>query len=133
MLINGQTDIIFVAEPSKLQVEMIKAKGDEFVLTPIASEAFVFFTNIKNPVDNLTIKQLLDIYTGKITNWKEVDGQSKSILPYQRPENSGSQTIMQNKVMKGIKMLEPTKETYASGMGEIISKVSSYQNTKKGL
>ena len=133
MLINNQTDIIFVAEPSKAQVEMIKAKGDEFVLTPIASEAFVFFTNIKNPVDNLTIKQLQDIYSGKITNWKQVDGQTKSILPYQRPENSGSQTIMQNKVMNGIKMLEATKETYASGMGDIISQVSSYKNAKNSI
>ncbi|MDP4161426.1 MAG: phosphate ABC transporter substrate-binding protein, partial [Bacillota bacterium] len=41
-LIAGQTDIIFVAEPSKAQVEAIKAKGDGFVLTPIGSEAFVF-------------------------------------------------------------------------------------------
>jgi phosphate transport system substrate-binding protein len=56
-LIAGQTDIIFVAEPSKAQLEAIKARGDEFVLTPIGSEAFVFFTNSKNPVENLSIKR----------------------------------------------------------------------------
>ncbi|MDA8226395.1 MAG: substrate-binding domain-containing protein [Desulfitobacterium hafniense] len=132
-LINGEADIIFVAQPSKAQIEMIVAKGDEFVLTPIGSEAFVFFTNSKNPVENLTMKQIQDIYSGKITNWKEVGGQKKSILPYQRPENSGSQTVMQNKVMKDIKMLEPTKETYASGMGDIISRVASYKNAKNSL
>lgn len=132
-LINGQTDIIFVAEPSKAQVEMIKAKGDEFVLTPIGSEAFVFFTNTKNPVDTLTIQQIQDIYSGRITNWKEVGGQNRPILPYQRPENSGSQTIMQNKVMKDVKMLAPTKETFAGGMGEIISQVASYKNAKNSI
>ncbi|HBW34968.1 substrate-binding domain-containing protein [Desulfosporosinus sp. BICA1-9] len=132
-LIAGQTDIIFVAEPSKAHVEEIKAKGDEFVLTPIGSEAFVFFTNSKNPVENLTIKQIQDIYSGKITRWKEVGGQWNKILPYQRPENSGSQTVMQNKVMKGITMLEQTKETYAGGMGEIISQVASYKNAKNSI
>lgn len=132
-LIDGQTDVIFVAEPSKAQMEAIKAKGDEFVLTPIGSEAFVFFTNAQNPVMDLTIKQIQDIYSGHITHWKEVGGQNNRILPYQRPENSGSQTVMQNKVMKTITMLEPTNETYASGMGEIISQVANYKNAKNSI
>lgn len=132
-LINGETDIIFVAEPSKVHLEIIKSKGDEFILTPIGSEAFVFFTNAKNPVENLTLEQIREIYSGKITNWKEVGGPNRSILPYQRPENSGSQTVMQNKVMKDAIMLEPTKVTYAGGMGEIISRVASYKNAKNSL
>lgn len=132
-LIEGQTDIIFVAEPSKAHVEELKAKGDEFVLTPIGSEAFVFFTNSQNPVQNLSIKQIQDIYSGKITRWKEVGGSWSKILPYQRPENSGSQTIMQNKVMKDITMLAQTKETYAGGMGEMISQVASYKNAKNSI
>lgn len=55
------------------------------------------------------------------------------ILPYQRPENSGSQTVMQNKVMKGITMLEQTRETYAGGMGEVINQVAGYKNAKNAL
>jgi phosphate transport system substrate-binding protein len=132
-LINGQTDIIFVAEPSKAHIETIKVKGDEFVLTPIGAEAFVFFTNVNNPVDNLTIKQIQYIYSGGITNWKEVGGQNKSILPYQRPENSGSQTVMQNKVMKDVDMMPATTETFATGMGDIISQVANYKNAKNAI
>lgn len=132
-LIRGETDVIFVAEPSKAQLEAIKAKGDEFILTPIGSEAFVFFTNINNPVEGLSVKQIQDIYSGKITNWKEVGGPTTRILPYQRPENSGSQTVMQNKVMKSLAMLEPTKETYAGGMGDMISRVASYKNAKNSI
>lgn len=132
-LINGETDMIFVAEPSKSQVERIKAKGDEFVLTPMGFEAFVFFTNRRNPVDDLTIEQIQGIYSGRIRNWKEVGGPNKAILPYQRPEDSGSQTVMQNKVMKDIGMLPPTKETYAGGMGEVISQVAGYKNAKNAI
>lgn len=132
-LIKGETDIIFVAEPSKDHLQVIKDKGDEFVLTPIANEAFVFFTNIKNPVDSLKITEIQDIYSGKITNWREVGGQNKKILPFQRPENSGSQTIMQNKVMKNIKMMEPDIVTYAGGMGDIIEKVASYKNARNSI
>lgn len=132
-LINGETDIIFVAEPSKEHRELVKAKGDEFVLTPIGYEAFVFFTNVKNPVESLTIEQLQGIYSGKVTNWREVGGQSRQILPYQRPKNSGSQTVMENKVMKDIPMVEPTKESLAGGMGEIIKEVASYKNARNAI
>lgn len=132
-LLAGQTDLIFVAEPSKVHTAAVQAQGDEFLLTPIGSEAFVFFTNKQNPVNQLTMAQLQDIYTGEITNWQEVGGPNKSILAYQRPENSGSQTIMQNKVMKNIKMMEPSKEAYAGGMGEIIHRVAGYQNAKNAI
>lgn len=127
-LIKGETDIIFVAEPSKAHLEAVKNLGDEFVLTPIAKEAFVFFTNIKNPVEDLTISEIQGIYSGKITNWRDIGGKNRKIIPYQRPENSGSQTTMVNKVMKGLEMLQPSIDTNIGGMGEIISKVSTYQN-----
>lgn len=132
-LIDGDTDIIFTAEPSKDQLETVKKKGDEFVLTPIASEAFVFFTNVRNPVEGLTIKQIQDIYSENITNWKEVGGNNSKILPFQRPQDSGSQTIMQNKVMKDIEMMKPDIKTFAGGMGEIIREVAGYKNAKNSI
>ncbi|WP_019849703.1 PstS family phosphate ABC transporter substrate-binding protein [Desulfitobacterium sp. PCE1] len=132
-LMAGETDIIFVAEPSQAHQEQIKAQGDEFVLTPIASEAFVFFTNAENPVESLTLQQIQGIYAGEIKNWKEVGGANRKILAFQRPENSGSQTVMQNRVMQGQTMVEPTRESYAGGMGEIISRVADYKNAKNSL
>ncbi|WP_181592501.1 substrate-binding domain-containing protein [Paenibacillus sp. YN15] len=132
-LMNKIADIIIVAEPSQSQLEQVRAREDEFVMTPLGSDAFVFFANKKNPAENLTINQIRDIYTGKITNWKEVGGKSVDILPYQRPQDSGSQTAMQNKVMKGLEMMEPTTVTRAGGMGEVISKVASYRNSKNAL
>lgn len=132
-LINGETDIIFAAEPSKGQIQRIKEKGDDFELTPIGFEAFVFFTNIKNPVGSLSIEEIQGIYSGKITNWNQVGGSDYDILPYQRPVNSGSQTIMENKVMKDIKMIAPTGKTFAGTMGGIIHEVASYKNSKNSI
>lgn len=132
-LIYGKADMIFVAEPSKAHVEQIRSRGDDFVLTPIGSEAFVFFTNKKNPVEGLSVAQIRDIYTGRLTNWKNVGGRDAKILAYQRPENSGSQTTMQQKVMQGETMQEPTAITYAGGMGEVIRQVADYQNAENAL
>jgi phosphate transport system substrate-binding protein len=132
-LIDGKTDIIFVAGPSKAELDAVKAKGEEFVLTPIASEAFVFFTNVENPVKKLTVAQIQGIYSGKITNWNKVGGKFASILPFQRPEDSGSQTIMESKVMKDIKMLTPKKDTISGTMGEVIVQVADYKNANNAI
>ncbi|MDF2939336.1 MAG: conserved hypothetical rane protein, partial [Paenibacillaceae bacterium] len=57
-LINKKTDIIIVAEPSQAQQELVRTRQDEFVMTPLGSDAFVFFANRKNPVENLSINQI---------------------------------------------------------------------------
>lgn len=132
-LINKKADIIIVAEPSQAQLEAVRARQDEFVMTALGSDAFVFFANGNNPVEKLSIQQIRDIYTGKITSWKEVGGKNLDILAYQRPEDSGSQTTMQKKVMKGLEMMEPDTVSRAGGMGEVISKVASYRNSKNAL
>ena len=72
------------------QKEYAASKGVEFVLTPIGYESFVFLLNKKNPVDSLTIDEVKGIYTGKYSNWKELGGKNKQIIPIQRAENSGS-------------------------------------------
>ena len=130
-LINGEVDIIFVAQPSKQQEEMAKEKGVELNFTPIAREAFVFIVNRLNPVENLTIKQIQDIYTKKITNWKAVGGNDEKIIAFQRPENSGSQTAMLATVMKGKTLPKPVRAEYSAMeemMGGLITRVADYVN-----
>ncbi|WP_269689150.1 PstS family phosphate ABC transporter substrate-binding protein, partial [Klebsiella pneumoniae] len=81
------------------------------VVVPVVAEAFVFLTHASNPVDNLTMKQIQDIYTGKITNWNQVGGEDLEIIAYQRPVNSGSQTGFLELVMKGLTpMVAPTTQ-----------------------
>ncbi len=72
-LINGDTDLILVTYPSDDEKKLAKDNDVELEIVPIAKEAFVFFVNKENPVNNLTIEQVQDIYSGRIKNWKSVE------------------------------------------------------------
>ncbi len=126
-LVAGETDVIFVAGPSQEQQQMAKDAGVELKLTPIGHEAFVFFVNAKNPVNSLTSADVQGIYSGKITNWKQLGGKNAGIRAFQRPDNSGSQTALV-RIMGDTPLMAPPKKDVAGGMGDIISQVSSYKN-----
>jgi phosphate transport system substrate-binding protein len=126
-LLNGTADIIFCARPSKEQLAAAKEKGLEMILTPIGREAFVFFVNSRNPITGLTTSQIKDIYSGKITNWKDAGGKNQSIKAFQRPEGSGSQTMLL-KVMGEVAPMPAPKQDVAGGMGDIISQTADYKN-----
>ena len=126
-LIKGETDIIFAAGPSQAQLDAAAAAGKELHLTPIGREAFVFFVNSRNPVQSLTVEEIQKIYTGEITNWKEVGGRRQAIRPFQRPEGSGSQTALQ-RLMGELPLIEPEEENIVGGMEGIIRRVAVYRN-----
>lgn len=131
-LVTGEADIIFVAEPSEEQLQMAKEANVELSLTPIGREAFVFFVNAENPVNDLSINDIQRIYSGDAKNWREFGGKSSAIRAFQRPENSGSQTAL-IKFMGDIPLMTPPKEDVASGMGGMISRVSSYKNYNNAI
>ena len=56
-LINGDTDLILVTYPSEDELKLAKDNNVELEIVPIVKEAFVFFVNKENPVDNLTLKE----------------------------------------------------------------------------
>lgn len=131
-LIKGDVDLIFAPAPSKEQEAQAKAAGVELALTPIGYEAFIFFVNSRNEVQNLTLEQIQGIYAGEVTNWKQVGGEKGKIRPFQRRENSGSQTMLQ-KIMKEKQLMEPAKEDVNSGMGDIIKQTANYRNYKNAI
>jgi len=131
-LIDGSADIIFVAGPSAKQMEAAKQAGKELKLTPIGKEAFVFFVNAKNPVKSLTLDEIKGIYAGEITRWKEVGGRRKAIRAFQRPEDSGSQTALQN-LMGDVTIMDSPKENTIDLMGGIIDHVSAYTNYSNAI
>ena len=98
--------------------------GVELLTIPIALDAFVFIVNINNPVNSLTIKEIQDIYTGKITNWNEVGGTNTEINPYQRNPNSGSQELMLSLVMKDLTMMDFPEMMIVYGMMGLINHIS---------
>ena len=130
-LINKSLDLIFVSEPSDAILEDAKNAGVEFDMTGIGYDGFVFLVSKDNPVESLTLDQIRDIYTGKITNWKEVGGEDAEIIPLQREANSGSQNLMEKMVMKGAKMADPKSPDYQIGdMSGLIDSVSSGENCR---
>lgn len=131
-LIDGKADIFFGAKPSANQQELALQAGKELILTPIGKEAFVFFVNMENSVDALTSEQIRDIYSGKITNWKKLDGANERILAFQRPENSGSQTMMEY-FMGDIPLKKPVETEYIGSMGDLLIRTASYQNRSSAI
>ncbi|MEK4520599.1 substrate-binding domain-containing protein [Psychrobacillus sp. FSL W7-1493] len=131
-LIEGKVDMIFAAGPSKGQINYAKRNGVELKLTPIGREAFVFFVHHKNEVDELSLQQIQDIYSGSIKNWQDVGGSDDSIRAFQRPEGSGSQTALEN-LMGETPLMEAPTEDIVSGMGGIIEEVAQYKNYKNAI
>lgn len=131
-LIKGNADIIFAAEPSSGQLQAAKDAGVELKLTPIGREAFVFFVNSRNKVEGLSSDEIRGIYSGEIGTWQELGGKDDEIRAFQRPEDSGSQTMF-IKFMADTEIEKPETEELASGMGGIIEEVASYRNYKNAI
>ena len=121
-------DLIFSAPPSQEQLKEAAELKLAYEITPFAREAFVFFVPSGNPVSNLTQEQIRGIYSGKITNWKEVGGPDLAIKPFQRNKGSGSQTMLQ-KIMGKTPIIPPIEEDRVGGMGGIIRDVAAYRNS----
>jgi phosphate transport system substrate-binding protein len=117
-LIEGKTDVIIASRDISRNEKASAAElGVELETASLAIDALVFIVNPKNPVKNLTSDQVRKIYTGEITNWKEVGGVDHSITPYIRNADSGSQEKMETLVMQGLTMIDRTDGNY---MYEII-------------
>ena len=108
-LIDKKADIVLTARTmSSDERRYAEEKGVNLIETPIAIDAFIFIVNPLNPISGLTTGEIQDIYTGRITNWKELptfpDNSlwSTEISPYIRNQNSGSQELMDLLVMKDL-------------------------------
>lgn len=108
-LIEGRTDVIIASRNiSRNEMSSAESQGINLETAPLAIDALVFIVNPKNPVKNLTSDQVRKIYTGEITNWKEVGGVDHAITPYIRDTDSGSQEKMETLVMNGLTMIDGT-------------------------
>jgi phosphate transport system substrate-binding protein len=101
-LINGTTDICNSSRPMKqTEIEKLKARYNTLgVQIPCAKDGITIFLNEANNVQELTLKQLSDIYQGRIRNWKEVGGADAEIRMYGRENSSGTYTYFHDEVVK---------------------------------
>ena len=88
---NGTTDIAQSSRKMKLDEKMkMQDAGKTFIETIIAYDALAVIVNPSNKINQLTREQLESIYTGKVTNWKEVGGDDMPIVLYSRESSSGT-------------------------------------------
>jgi phosphate transport system substrate-binding protein len=100
-LMNGTVDIANASRGIKPEeVEAIKTNGNEPVEFVIARDAIAIVINPSNPVDELTLQQISDIYSGKINNWKEVGGEDRPIVRLSRETNSGTHVYFLEEVLR---------------------------------
>jgi phosphate transport system substrate-binding protein len=102
-LINGSTDIANSSRPiNSSEVEKLKARYNTLgVEIPCAKDGITIFLNESNKVQELTLKQLSDIYQAKVTNWKQLGGEDAPIKLYGRENSSGTYVYFKEEVVKG--------------------------------
>ena len=130
-LITGENDILLGVDYSEALLLKAKESGIELEKLEITKEAFVFLINKNNPVQSLTIEQIKGIYSGQITNWKEVGGDDAPIVVFQRNEASGSQ--MRMVMFMGDLELIDKGVFYYSEMGAIIEAIADYDEGKYSI
>jgi len=122
-LIDGTCDIANSSRFIKLEeAKLAFEKGAYPVPFGVAIDAIVPIIHPKNPVNNLTLQQLKDIYSGKITNWKEVGGPDRKILAVTRDTSSGTFEVWEEKIMGGDRIM-PSAQVVASN-GAMVQSVS---------
>jgi phosphate transport system substrate-binding protein len=100
-LINGTVDIANASRQIKdEEIANAKANGIDPIEHIIARDAIAVIVNPENPVSQLTLKQISDIYSGKIVNWSEVGGEDRPIVRLSRETNSGTHVYFLETVLR---------------------------------
>ena len=100
-LINGTVDIANASRQIKPEEQSeAQAKGINPVEFVIARDAIAVIVNPNNPVSELTLQQVSDIYSGKINNWKELGGEDRPIVRLSRETNSGTHVYFLETVLR---------------------------------
>lgn len=101
-LINGTTDICQASREMKAdEKNTLKEKYQTTgVEIPVARDGLSVYVNSANPIKTLTMEQLRLVFTGKITNWKELGGKDAKIIVYSRENSSGTYVFFKEHVLK---------------------------------
>ena len=127
-LINGTVDLAQASRAMKddEKRDAAKARGAEIVEEPVALDALGVFVHQTNPIQQLTIAQIRDIYQGRAKNWKDVGGPDAPIVLYGRESSSGTYDYFREHVLdKGD--FAPAVQTL-QGTAAIINAISRDRN-----
>jgi len=115
-IINETCDIGTMSRPMKRsEIEAAKKAGVLPIEHVVAMDGIAVVVHMSNPIDNLSVETIKDIYTGKITNWKELGGPDLPIVAISRDTNSGTYETFESLVMRGAKMAGKTEYVGSNG------------------
>jgi phosphate transport system substrate-binding protein len=97
--------------------DIIASKKDypSLVDHKVAVVGFAVVVNPDSGVKNLTKKQVQDIFSGKVTNWKDVGGKDEKIVVVNRPRSSGTRAVFTQTIMGDVPVLESGLTEDATG------------------
>lgn len=99
-LINGNANIANISRSlKKREIKLIDNLSRKFDKIPVALDGVAVIVNSSNPVSSFTVNQLKLIYSGKITNWKELGGDDREIVLYSRENSSGTYEFFREKIL----------------------------------
>lgn len=127
-LINGTTNICASSRPIKKDevVQLEKKFGYKGLEIRVAMDGLAIYVHKSNPVKQLSMAHVKDIFTGKITNWKHVGGNDKPILLYARENNSGTYEFFKDHVLN--KQDFSASAQHMAGTAALINAVSKDMN-----
>lgn len=128
-LLEGTTDIAQASRKIKFdERKKLQDQGKTLKEVTVAYDALAIIVHPGNKVTNLTREQLEGIFTGKITNWKEVGGADMKIVPYSRETSSGTYEFFKESVLKNRNYMNGIMSMPATG-----AIVQSISQTKGGI
>lgn len=127
-LINGTTDVAAASRPIKSsEVDKLKTRFATLGYgTPIARDGLSVYLHASNPLRDITLAQLRDVYTGRITNWKQLGGTDATIILYSRENSSGTYTYFKDFVLRGADY-SPRAQTL-QGTAAVVNAVANDRN-----
>jgi phosphate transport system substrate-binding protein len=125
-LSEGKCDAAMVSEPMDIALAAAEVAGKKldasrFQMHEIRKDEIVFIVNAANPVSKLTLQQLGDIHTGKITNWKQVGGKDLPITVYSDALTGGTRAMIKKVVMGNVEYAPSVKSlTSVSRIADLV-------------
>ncbi len=130
LLINGEVDMILVPYASAEVLKEAENAGVELEFHKIAAEGLIFITSVENSTKSITLEQIRKIYLGYgITNWSELGGPDRELIPICRNSDSGSQSQMDNLILNNEEMHPDIQNNYVElTMEGMLEQVAFYHN-----
>ncbi len=125
-LINKKADLVLTSRDLKLQERQDLNKSyKKMCMDMVALDGLTVVVNANNTVEKLSIEQIGQVFSGRITNWSQLGGQDQRVIVYNRDKNSGSTAFFYEKVLISKGFSPDAKEI--NDNDEIVEKVKQHQ------